>query len=89
MSANGCGRYGTLSRVWRGMTGTLPPFEGCCNEHDLAYEQAETEADRRWADDHFRRCVVARGYRVTGVVLWLLVRVFGGLPSHTQPRRTA
>lgn len=49
MASNGCGLFGTLSKVWRVVSGGAPPFEACCDEHDLAYEQIENEADRRWA----------------------------------------
>lgn len=77
MATNGCGLWGGLSWVWRTVSGSAPPFEPCCDEHDLAYEQIESEADRAWADNHFRRCLRARGYRVSSTLLWAVVRVFG------------
>ncbi len=72
-----CGFFGTLSRAWRLVTGHLPPFEICCEEHDLAYEQVENEADRIWADAHFMRCIDKAGWRKLGYILLLLVRCFG------------
>ena len=77
MAPNGCGTSGTVSRVWRACFGSLPPFEACCDEHDLAYEQVESVADRAWADDHLRRCMAARGYPVLGVLFQVAVRLFG------------
>ncbi len=72
-----CGIFGTLSRLWKFFTGHLPPFEKCCEEHDLAYEQIETEADRIWADAHFLRCMDKEGWRVLGYFCRFLIRYFG------------
>ena len=77
MASNGCGMAGNVSRAWRALTGSLPPFEACCDEHDLAYEQVVTEADRAWADWHLRRCMAARGYPVLGLLFQVAVRLFG------------
>lgn len=77
MSSNGCGMWGALSKAWRKLSGNLPPFEGCCDEHDLAYEQIETEEERAWADKQFLRCVQARGYPVTGFAMTSVIRAFG------------
>lgn len=72
-----CGIFGTLSRVWKLFTGQLPPFEPCCEEHDLAYEQIEDAEDRIWADAHFARCVEEWGWYKTGLVCHFLIRHFG------------
>ena len=56
-----------------------PPFEACCDEHDLAYEQIENEADRRWADKHFLRCMEAHGHPASGKVFFVLIRCGGWL----------
>jgi len=79
MPSNGCGMSGAISRAWKAATGDLPPFEACCDEHDLAYEQVETPADKAWADDHLRRCMAARGYPVLGILFQLAVTLFGWL----------
>lgn len=79
MPSNGCGMTGLLSKSWKLATGTLPPFEACCDEHDLAYEQVETLEDKAWADDHLRRCMAASGYPALGVVFQAAVRSFGWL----------
>lgn len=77
--ANGCGITGLLSIVWKWCSGHLPPFESCCDEHDLAYEQIESESDRAWADAHFQRCVEAKGYKLPSYVMFILVRYVGWL----------
>lgn len=74
-----CGFFGTLSKVWFVVTGKLPPFEVCCEEHDLAYEQIEDEEDRIWADAHFARCVERNGWRKLGIACHALIRRFGWL----------
>jgi hypothetical protein len=79
MASNGCGLFGTLSKVWRVVSGGAPPFEACCDEHDLAYEQIENEADRRWADKHFLRCMEAHGHPASGKVFFVLIRCGGWL----------
>lgn len=79
MASNGCGHWGTVSHVWLVATGRRPPFEGCCDEHDLAYEQATTAEERAWADAHFRRCTARHGYHVSGAMMWAAVRIFGGM----------
>lgn len=86
MASNGCGLYGGVSALWWLLTGSAPPFEACCHEHDLAYEQIESEADRRWADVHFRRCMLARGYPVIGRLFYVAVR-FGGWLTWINPWR--
>lgn len=77
MPSNGCGMAGEISKAWKCVTGTLPPFQVCCDEHDLAYDQIETEEDRKWADVHFGRCMMARGYTIIGAVFYAAVRAFG------------
>lgn len=54
-------------------------FEVCCEEHDLAYEQIETEIDRVWADAHFIRCMQKHGYKNLGYFFNFLIRMFGWL----------
>lgn len=81
MASNGCGMTGALSKVWKLFSGQLPPFQSCCDEHDLAYEQVETEEDRKWADTHLRRCMAARGYPKLGVTFMVAVRYFGWIST--------
>lgn len=54
------------------------PFRGCCEEHDLFYEQGGKRADRAFADKLFRKCIKAKGYKVSAWVCWVFVRAFGG-----------
>jgi len=70
---------GLCSKVWKLCTRQLPPFERCCDEHDLAYEQVVTEEDRKWADQHLQRCMAANGYPTLGFVFMVAVRYFGWL----------
>ena len=81
MSTNGCGHWGTVSIIWDALTGQRPPFHGCCNEHDLAYEQAETDDDRAWADKHLLRCMKRRGWKYTGYAFYAAVRLFGWIAT--------
>lgn len=48
MSSNGCGGAGEISRAWRSVLGTPPPWEGCCDQHDLAYSQGGPAEWRAW-----------------------------------------
>lgn len=84
MASNGCGLFGGLSFAHRKVYGAAPAYEVCCDEHDLAYEQADTPAERKWADDHFLRCMRARGYPKWGAVFYGVVRYGGWL---TWPKR--
>ena len=37
-------------------------IEFCCDEHDLAYEEGGTEADRKFADLKLKECIELYGY---------------------------
>jgi hypothetical protein len=73
--ANGCS--GGVSKAWRIVTGKRPPFEWCCDEHDLAYDEGGTSADRRLADKRLRECVAWAGYPRFAWVVWLGARAGG------------
>ena len=75
---NGCGGAGTISKIWQRVFGKLPPWEGCCTEHDLAYEQGGPPEWRAWADALLRDCMQARGYPVRAWLYWCAVRLCGG-----------
>lgn len=77
MASNGCGFFGGVSWLWRKVSGQAPPFELCCHEHDLAYEQIESEADRKWADGQFRRCMASNGWPGLGRLFYAAVRAGG------------
>ena len=76
---NGCGVTGGISKLWRLVTGQYPPFEECCLEHDLAYEQAPNASDRLWADSHFLRCMTVNGWPKLGAIFFIGIRAFGWL----------
>jgi len=75
---NGCGGAGTISKFWQRVFGKLPPWEDCCTEHDLAYEQGGPLEWRAWADALLRDCMQARGYPVRAWLYWCAVRLCGG-----------
>jgi len=77
VASNGCGAAGGISRLWRWLTGGPPPWEACCNEHDLAYEQGGPAAWRAWADALLRDCMIRRGWPVRAWAYWLVVRALG------------
>lgn len=77
MGSNGCGGAGEISRFWRETLGTPPPWEGCCDEHDLAYDQGGPATWRAWADRLLRDCMIRRGYPVRAWLYWAAVRCFG------------
>lgn len=77
MGSNGCGGAGEISSAWRSVLGTPPPWEGCCDEHDLAYSQGGPAEWRAWADKLLRQCMIRRGYLVRAWLYWLAVRLFG------------
>lgn len=70
-----CGAYGGLSRLWERLAGKLPPFEGCCIDHDREY--VEQNIGRADADLIFRECVAATAGVGWAWLLYLPVRAFG------------
>jgi hypothetical protein len=76
---DGCS--GGMSRLWRAVIGNGPPWEDCCETHDLAYWSGGTRADRRVADRRLRTCVIIKGYPWHwwwGWIIWIGVRIGGG-----------
>lgn len=63
MPPNGCsGGMDTLARWWntylrRAGDGRKLAFTGCCDEHDLFYEQGGSSRDRWFADRVMRECI--------------------------------
>ena len=54
----------------------------CCLAHDKAYFRGGTQTERKVADGQLFRCVRAKGgfkHRVISDIMWLGVRVGGGL----------
>ena len=67
-----------LSGVHLKLFGVDMPFRGCCDEHDLFYEQGGGWRDRWLADRLLRECVTASGHAAAAWIMWAAVRVFGG-----------
>ena len=72
---DGCS--GGLSWIYTLLTGRDVPCRYCCDEHDLAYEEGGTSADRALADARLRMCVREAGYPVAAWVMWACVRMAG------------
>ena len=92
MPPNGCsGGMDALARWWnkilrRAGDNRSLAFTGCCDEHDLFYEQGGGRKDRAFADRILRRCIAdnlrrrGRGRWVrlhVPWVFWVAVRVGG------------
>lgn len=48
----------------------------CCDEHDVAYHEGGSWADRRLADRRFRECMIDSGRPVRAWLFWAAVRLF-------------
>jgi hypothetical protein len=72
---DGCS--GGISKAWKLATGTAPLFEWCCDEHDLAYDEGGTAADRRRADLRLRECAAGHGCPRLAWLMWVAVRLCG------------
>lgn len=76
-TTDGCS--GGMSRLWRRLFKTPPPWEGCCEAHDRLYWRGGTAQQRSMADYKLMACVARRGYPGWAFLMWLAVRV-GGHP---------
>ncbi|MGZ5078627.1 MAG: hypothetical protein ACXWHZ_03670 [Usitatibacter sp.] len=72
---NGCS--GGMTAAWHSFLRRDPPWEGCCDGHDLAYRRGGSAQDRFDADVLLLQCVGA-GHRSWAVVMFIAVRLFGG-----------
>ncbi|EGJ49062.1 hypothetical protein [Desulfocurvibacter africanus] len=75
MAADGCS--GGVDWLWRVCLGRRPPWTYCCDEHDLAYEEAESLADLRLADRRLRDCLRQAGRPVRSWIYYAAVRLCG------------
>lgn len=86
---NGCS--GGLSWAYNRLLGKDISCRYCCDEHDLAYHEGGSEADRKLADKRLRDCAaragnfegwrgpLRRGWRwLRAWAMYAAVRVFGG-----------
>lgn len=76
-STDGCS--GGMSRMWKRIFKRLPPWEGCCRKHDLAYWRGGFWHDRRQADIDLYYCVKEGGHPIWAALMYVAVRV-GGSP---------
>lgn len=73
--SDGCS--GFMSFLWEGLTGSPPPWEGCCLEHDRAYWKGGKLSLRREADSLLMQCVAANGHPWWAWLMFLGVRLGG------------
>jgi hypothetical protein len=80
-TTDGCS--GGMSAFWQHLvkpfTKTDIPWRDCCVTHDKDYWMGGTWKDRQNADQALRECVSARGYPITGFLMYWGVRA-GGSP---------
>jgi hypothetical protein len=81
---DGCS--GGMSKTWKKLFSSLPPWEGCCDTHDLAYAAGGTRGQRRKADLRLAECVAKRGFPTIAAAMFVAVRLFGG-PHWPRSRR--
>ena len=74
--ADGCS--GGVSWFYRHILRSPARWEYCCDEHDVAYSEGGTSADRALADRRPQECIADAGYPVRAWMYWAAVRVFGG-----------
>jgi len=74
-STDGCS--GGVSWFWRNVLRRVPPWEGCCLEHDRAYDMGGSEDDRMIADLAIYACVREKGSPIWALVIFIGVRIFG------------
>jgi len=82
--SDGCS--GGMSLLWRKIFRKLPPWEGCCFNHDLQYWYGGNSADRLRADQELHDCVARRGYPTIAKAMYAAVRI-GGHPFSILPWR--
>lgn len=73
--ANGCS--GGITWFYRTFLGRDIGCQYCCDEHDLAYHDGGSAADRALADYRFWACMVDSGRAGRAFLFWLAVRCFG------------
>lgn len=75
-----------MSKAWQLILRRSPPWEGCCDDHDLIYAAGGPVYLRRIADRRLRDCVSDLGYPGWGWAMFIVVR-FGGWPFWPVPWR--
>lgn len=79
LTAIGNGCSGGVSWLSRAVAGRDVSYRYCCDEHDLAYYEGGSQADRALADYRFWACVRDSGRLLRAWIFWLAVRLFGWL----------
>ena len=66
-----------MTKFWQTFFHKNPPWEGCCEAHDLAYWVGGPKEKRLAADTALRKCVSATGHPIWAFFIFWAVRVFG------------
>lgn len=92
--SDGCS--GGMSTFWRKVFGRPPPWEGCCETHDIPYHTGGTRTYRLESDLMLMFCVMNKrkgcgywmsyAYIALGLLMFLAVRI-GGHPLLPFPWR--
>ncbi len=83
-TTDGCS--GGMSLIWRKVLRRVPPWEGCCVKHDLAYWRGGFWMDRKQADLELMMCVKRAGHPIWAILIYIGVRL-GGTPIWPFPWR--
>jgi len=74
-TTDGCSGFMTF--VWRVLWKKVPPWEGCCEEHDRAYWEGGPNSLRLAADIKVYHCVKTNGHPIWAVIMFVAVRLGG------------
>jgi hypothetical protein len=77
-TTDGCS--GLMSFFWRTVLHKPPPWESCCVDHDRAYWIGGAKRLRLEADAKLMRGVIDNGHPYWAVIMFIAVRIGGGLP---------
>jgi hypothetical protein len=73
--SDGCS--GLQSWLWKRFTRKGPPWEYCCDEHDVAYIEGGTLEWRKFHDLKLKECMEKAGYPTWANIYYWFVRAFG------------
>ena len=75
-----------ISRYWRTVLGYPPPWEKCCDIHDMAYEKEGSSTDRALADRNLGVCINRMGYPQVGPIYHIGTAILGQPLFRVSPR---
>lgn len=75
MQVTKCSGY--IPHIYWLLQNKFPPYECCCEAHDIAYEKGGTEVDRLRADIAFRKCLKRKYSTTWAWIEYVFVRMLG------------